>query len=245
MRLGFEGVAEGVAEVQDAALPDSRSSADTTSALMRMDSAMMWSTTGAPGRELPCGGRQGFEERLADDNTGLDDFIQAGAVFAFRQRSEDVGINQDGKRLMEATDEVLASHQIDAGLASDGGIDLCEQRGRDLNDGNAAHEDRCGETRRRRRPPRRRAPACTERSPPHEPLLGQLLDCESFLVRSPSGISRNSSLRPARLKLLASVLAAVLADARRGDDEYSRFCGMISRSAVAAERSKPRSTSTS
>ena len=45
---------------------------------------------------------------------------------------------------MEGADEVLALRRVDAGLAADRGIDLRQQRGRDLHEVHAAASDRGG-----------------------------------------------------------------------------------------------------
>ena len=45
---------------------------------------------------------------------------------------------------MEGADQVLAVRRIDAGLAADRGIDLGEERGRDLDEVDAAAQDRGG-----------------------------------------------------------------------------------------------------
>ena len=42
---------------------------------------------------------------------------------------------------MKRPQQVLAGFQIDARLAAHGGVDLRQQRGRNLHHGNAAHED--------------------------------------------------------------------------------------------------------
>lgn len=42
---------------------------------------------------------------------------------------------------MEAADEVFAGDEVDAGFATDGGVDLAEEGGGDLEDGHAAEED--------------------------------------------------------------------------------------------------------
>ena len=56
--------------------------------------------------------------------------------------SSTAGIDQHGQRLMKAADQVLAADQVDAGLAADGRVHLRQQRGGDLQDRDAAHEDR-------------------------------------------------------------------------------------------------------
>ena len=43
---------------------------------------------------------------------------------------------------MEAADQVLAADEVHAGLAADRGVHLRQQRGRNLHDRDAAHEDR-------------------------------------------------------------------------------------------------------
>ena len=48
---------------------------------------------------------------------------------------------------MEGADQILAMGGIDAGLAADGRIDLGQKRGRDLDEIDAAAEDRCGKAR--------------------------------------------------------------------------------------------------
>ena len=73
------------------------------------------------------------------------DLAEAGAELARRQRGQrgDVGVDRDG--LVERAHQVLALRQVDRGLAADGGVDLREQRGRRLHDGDAAVVHRRGE----------------------------------------------------------------------------------------------------
>ena len=71
----------------------------------------------------------------------LDYFEQAGTVFALGQRAQDLGVDQNRQWLVEGADEVLAGYQIHAGLAADRRVHLGKQRGRDLDDRDAAHED--------------------------------------------------------------------------------------------------------
>ena len=48
--------------------------------------------------------------------------------------------------LVEGAEEVFAAGEIDAGFATNGGVDLGEEGGGDLDDRNAPHEDRREET---------------------------------------------------------------------------------------------------
>src|SRR4029079_11158806 len=54
--------------------------------------------------------------------------------FAPWQRIEQGDVDEDGAGLMEGANEVLAMGRIDAGLAADGGIDLRQKSGRDLDE---------------------------------------------------------------------------------------------------------------
>ena len=47
---------------------------------------------------------------------------------------EHLRVDQHGERLMKRADQVLAAHQVHAGLAADRRVHLREQRGRDLDD---------------------------------------------------------------------------------------------------------------
>ena len=89
-------MADGVAEVQDAAQPDSRSSADTTSALIRHDAATSGATA-SPSRAKIAGSesRDPIEQRRIGDHAVLDHLVQAGAEFAARQRVEHRRIGDD------------------------------------------------------------------------------------------------------------------------------------------------------
>ena len=103
---------------------------------------MMWSTaSGLRASTSSLDSAQVGEELGFADDARLDDFVEPGAVFALGQGVEDGGVDEHGERLVEAADQVLAADQIDAGLAADGGVHLGEQRGGDLQDGDAAHED--------------------------------------------------------------------------------------------------------
>ena len=140
--LGFERVAEGVAEIQDAAQVAFALVAGDHLAFIRTESAMMRSTaSGVRASTSSLCSHQECEELGVADDAGLDDFVEAGAVLAVGQGVEHGRVDEDGERLVEAADQVLAADEVHAGLAADRGVHLGEQGGRDLEHGNAAHED--------------------------------------------------------------------------------------------------------
>jgi len=86
------------------------------------------------------------EERAVADDSGLDALHQACAKFAVGEGAEDVDVGKDGSGMMEAADEVFAFGKIDAGLSTDGGVDLGEEGCRDLYVANSTHEDSSDES---------------------------------------------------------------------------------------------------
>ena len=74
----------------------------------------------------------------------FDRLHEPGAQLLVRQRFEKSWVNHDKLRLFETADEVLPLGKIDAGLASDAGIDHGEESCRYLCEANAPHE-RCGD----------------------------------------------------------------------------------------------------
>ncbi len=130
--------------------PVSRSSRATIAALARQATAMACSRAKLP-EELPpantvapIGFEPGEEIGIAEQAV-FDEFGIAGAEFALRQRIERRGVGQHQDRLMESADQILAVGGIDRGLAADRGIDLRQQRGRDLHVIEAAPRHRGGE----------------------------------------------------------------------------------------------------
>ena len=77
----------------------------------------------------------------------LIDLVQAGAVLAPRQRSQEQGIGDDEARRVEGADEVLAGREVHADLAADRRVDLRQQRRRHLDERDAAQEGRGREAR--------------------------------------------------------------------------------------------------
>ena len=67
------------------------------------------------------------EELRVVDDAGFDGFLQAGAEFGGGEGAEEVDVGEDGERVVEAADEVLAGGEVDAGFAAEGGVDLGEE----------------------------------------------------------------------------------------------------------------------
>ena len=72
------------------------------------------------------------EESRVGDQPVLDHLGQPGAQFAHRQRRQRADVRDDGPRLVEGADQVLAAWVVDPGLAADRGVHLREQRRRHL-----------------------------------------------------------------------------------------------------------------
>ena len=70
----------------------------------------------------------------------LDHLEQPGPQFADRQRAQAVDVGKHKARMVEGADRVLAAGQVDPGLAADRGVDLGQQRGRNLDVVDAAQE---------------------------------------------------------------------------------------------------------
>ena len=141
---GFDGVADGVAEVEDHA-----------------EAGLFFVLAYYVGFDADGGGYyvgEGFdvglfgedgggvffevsEEAGVVDDAGFDGLVEAGAELRGGEGAEEVGVDVDGEGLVEAADEVFSGREIDAGLAADGGVDLGEEGAGDLDEGNSAHVD--------------------------------------------------------------------------------------------------------
>lgn len=137
--LGFYGVAEGVAEVKE--------SADALLFFILLDDAgfhlaAVADGVGKGGGLLPHDAGHGvleFDKEIHVAEQGVfDDFSQAGGKFARGKGLQDGGIGDDGLGLVKRADHVFAERVVDAGFAAHGGIDLAEQGGGDLDEGDAA-----------------------------------------------------------------------------------------------------------
>ena len=80
--------------------------------------------------------RQRVEVATAEEVV-LGHLAQTAAHFARRQRRQHRGVADDGVRLPVRAHEILAFGQVHTRLAPDGGVDLSQQRRRDMDDGYA------------------------------------------------------------------------------------------------------------
>ena len=76
------------------------------------------------------------------DHAAFQRFVKAGAEFAFGQRAEHRGIDQNHAWVVKCADQIFSRAQIDGGLAADGGVHLREDRGGNLYQVEAAHVER-------------------------------------------------------------------------------------------------------
>ena len=86
------------------------------------------------------------EQSRISDNAALQRLIQAGVVFARRQRIENGGVDQHGARLVKSSEQIFPRYQIDSCLPADSRVHLRQYRRRHLNDIDAAHIDRSQES---------------------------------------------------------------------------------------------------
>jgi hypothetical protein len=144
---GFQRVREGMAEVEERALAGfafvaaDDQSLGATARGNRFDAFIAALENGLPVLFQP------GEKLLVVNEAVFRDFGIAGAELARWQAVEHAGIGEHEDRLMKCADEVLALAGVDAGLAADGGVDLREERSRDLHEIDAAQNGRRGEAR--------------------------------------------------------------------------------------------------
>ena len=143
--LGFERMAEGVAEIQERALAglalvDRDDSGLGGAALQHRLAPRI----GIAGDELRPRLLQPFEEGAVADEPVFHHLGIAGEQLAPRQGGERVDIGQHQHRLMKGADQVLAVLAVDRGLAADRAVDLRQQRGRHLHVIEAAQQGRGG-----------------------------------------------------------------------------------------------------
>ena len=81
---------------------------------------------GSPARTAALCCVEEVEEGAVADDAGFDGLLQAGAEFGGGEGGEEVDVGEDGERVVEAADEVLAGGEVDAGLAAEGAVDLGE-----------------------------------------------------------------------------------------------------------------------
>ena len=79
-----------------------------------------------------------LQDALIGDEAALDDLGHAGDQLVLGQRGQGVEVHQHAGRRVEGADQVLALGGVDAGLAAHRGVDHAQQRGRDVDDLDAA-----------------------------------------------------------------------------------------------------------
>ena len=145
--IGLQGMAEGVAEIEQR--PGAALLALVGLDDRRLGAAARGDGVGAvaafAGEDLRPALLEPSEERGIAEEPVFHHFGVARAELAGAERVEHGNVGEHEARLMEGADQVLALGGVDAGLAADGGIDLGEERGRDLHQPDAAAEDACGE----------------------------------------------------------------------------------------------------
>ncbi len=132
---GLDGVAEGVAEVEQRAL--------TAFALvlhhhLGLVAAGTFDGIGqhigiARQQRIQVGFQPGEESRVADQSV-FDHLGETGGQLAVRECVQRCRVGDHAARLVERADHVLAERVIDAGLAAHRGVDLRQQRGRHLDE---------------------------------------------------------------------------------------------------------------
>ena len=143
----FDGVSRRVAEVQNA----SQAGFSLVSRHdLGLDAARLGDDCGQRGRLVREDRRvilsDLVEEARARCHTVLDDLVKASAELPPGERCQHRRVDDDGVRLIERADQVLAERVIDPDLAPDGAVDLCQERGRDVHQCNAAQIGGSGES---------------------------------------------------------------------------------------------------
>ncbi len=87
------------------------------------------------------------EEACVAEQAVLGGFHVACTKLARGQGGEQAGVGQHQARLVEGADQILALRCVDAGLASDRGVHLCQQCRRHLHEAHAAAHDAGGKAR--------------------------------------------------------------------------------------------------
>ena len=139
---GFDGVADGVAEIENHA---------QTAFVLIGGHDGGFHADGGDDDLLQCVGfklkqARGVrfheaEQRSVANDARLQAFDEAGAQLALRKSGQEIDVGDDCGGMVEGSDEIFAFGKIDAGFAADGRVNLCQKRGGNLNETNAAHVD--------------------------------------------------------------------------------------------------------
>lgn len=136
---GLDGVADGMAEIQEGA------GAGGFVLILFHDASLDGRVSG---EEFAAGFLFSdvelfdlVEHRRIANGGMFDDFCEAFAEDAGREVGECLRVGEDKPWLVEGTEEVLAFRGVDAGLSADGGVDLGDDGSGDLDEGDTAKED--------------------------------------------------------------------------------------------------------
>jgi hypothetical protein len=204
-RLGFEGVGEGVAEVEQGAAAGRLVLVRATmAALISTARTTAWvrasgSCARIAGRSLSSQAKKSASSIAAALTTSAKPARSSRGRAGWRARR----CRPDQAGLVEGADQVLAARRVDGGLAAHGAVHLGQQGGRDLDKGRAALVDRGREP---ARSPDDAAAEGRDRVAAIQPQRQQASSTRSssakLLLPSPGGRRRTPSIpsagRPAR-----------------------------------------------
>ena len=123
--IGFERVADGVSEVEDA-------TKSCLTLILRDDVRLHANTAFDAPKNRFCIACEnlaamalGVEEQLCvADCTGLDDFVKTGTIFTIRECGQHCGIREHTLGLMKTAEHVFAAGEVHSGLTTHTGIHL-------------------------------------------------------------------------------------------------------------------------
>ena len=137
----LDGVAEGVAEVEQRAPRRARARPPRPSCRLVARRSARWRGPAPPGsrarRASRCASIQA-KNSASRMSPYLITSARPGAQLPVGQRGQRVDVGEHAGRLVEGADHVLAARVVDRGLAADRGVHLGEQRRRHLDEGDAA-----------------------------------------------------------------------------------------------------------
>ena len=139
-QTGLDGMAKGVAEIQNGAQA-------VVALVLRHHPGLDLATafdgvgqrTGVARHQGTDVGLNPVQKRQVGNRAVFDDFGQPGADFALCQGVNGVQIAHHQQRLVKRADHVLAHWVVDGGFAADRRVHLRQQRGGHLHKGHAAH----------------------------------------------------------------------------------------------------------
>jgi hypothetical protein len=95
---------------------------------------------------MRCQRLERFEDLVPFDDPVLDEFAEAFTQLPLGERLERADVAEDRDGILEDAGQILAGRQIDAGLPADRCVDHRDERRGDVDERDAAHVGRRGET---------------------------------------------------------------------------------------------------